>query len=151
MKSVKKLIIFILVIALISAIFIWISNRPLENDIPVAENNAVDERIQIKYFYIIGCPVCDAMELFLDDLEIDFYGVINVRRYNILKYTKFLIELYQKHNVPHRKHGSVPITFFQERYFWGFSPKIGEDIRKYILELTINEMGAPVNGTKESK
>lgn len=135
MKTRNKIIFFISAIILTLAAFVWISGQIIDNNISEAENDILDQRIQIKYFYDRGCSVCAQMELFLNDLEVEFSETINIRRYSFFKHIQFLTGLYQKYNVPRRKWGTVPITFIQDRYFSGFDPEVGQEIRKYILEL----------------
>ena len=124
----KKLILFISVIILFLGVFTPV--RALENN-----PNEINEKIEINFFYVIGCPFCDAMKIFLSDLEKDIPQV-EIRKYNLHKYPVLAKEFYQKHNVPSHKQGLVPITFIQEQYFFGWSEKIGQDIRNYVLELT---------------
>lgn len=123
----KKLILFISVIILFLGVFTPV--RALENN-----PNEINEKIEINFFYVIGCPICDAMKIFLSDLEKDIPQT-NIKRHNIHQHPELAMKFYEKHNVPPREQGVVPITFVQEQYFVGWDERIGQNVRNYVLEL----------------
>jgi hypothetical protein len=65
------------------------------------------------------------------------YPEIKVKKLGVFerKNVELLKEFYQNYKVPLEIQGFFPITFIKERYFLGFSEKIGKDIENYILGL----------------
>jgi len=94
------------------------------------------EKIELNLFYSPTCPHCASEKIFLKELE-KKYPQIEVKKFNIFENqaSEILEEFYQKYKVPQEFQGLVPITFIGDRYFLGFSKRIGKDIEDYIKEL----------------
>jgi len=116
----KKWIFIILLLSLIISSF----------DIVFAQKT-----LEIYFFYSLTCPHCAKEKAFLEKLE-EKYPEIEIKKFPLSerKNIELLKEFYQKYKVPQRIQGFVPISFIRERYFLGFSEKIGQEIEHYILQ-----------------
>jgi len=94
------------------------------------------KKIEINFFYSATCPHCAKEKVFLEELE-EKYPQIEVKKLGLFerKNVELLKGFYRDYKVPSEIQGYVPITFIEERYFFGFSEEIGNDIENYILEL----------------
>ena len=93
------------------------------------------EKIEIDFFYSLTCPHCAKEKIFLEKLK-GKYPEIEIKKFPLSerKNMELLQEFYQRYKVPQRIQGFVPISFIRERYFLGFSEKIGQEIENYILQ-----------------
>ena len=76
--------------------------------------------VHVDFFYSKTCPHCADESEFLETLE-EKYPDIEVMRRGVWEQENIdlLEELYNKHEVPQKEWGSVPITFIDEYYFLG--------------------------------
>jgi len=93
------------------------------------------EKIEVNFFFSPTCPHCAEEKNFLDKLE-DEFKELEIKRYDFSQNQDSISNFYEKYNVPSEEQGFVPITFIKDRYYLGFSQKIGSDIENYISELT---------------
>ena len=82
--------------------------------------NNQEEKVEINYFYKVGCHFCAQEKLFLDEME-EKYPNLVINRFDVLKENKLLKEYYLRYNVPNKYWGATPITFTDEEYFLGFN------------------------------
>jgi glutaredoxin len=81
------------------------------------------------------CPHCNSAKAFLSALQNDQKLELAINDYNISSNIAKAKELYEKHNLPQRYQGLVPVMFIADRYFVGFNEQIGEEIEQFILSL----------------
>jgi len=94
------------------------------------------EKIEINFFSSQTCPHCAEERVFLEDLE-QRYPEVSVKEYDVIFYPenkKILEEFYERHQVPERDRGWVPVVFTPTEYFIGFSEQIGQGIEACIEE-----------------
>jgi len=58
-----------------------------------------------------------------------------VHEYTLGQNTNKAKILYTEYKVPNSQQGLVPAIFVGEKYFVGFNVQIGEEIRRYLLEI----------------
>ncbi len=99
---------------------------------------SAQENIEINFFYSPTCPHCAKEEKFLDEIQ-EKYSDIIINRYlvNETKNIDLLKKYYNDYNVPEEYYGMVPATFTNNKYFVGFSEKIGESIKECIVECQV--------------
>jgi len=99
------------------------------------------KEVEIDFFFSPTCPHCAREEKFLDELE-NKYPDIKINRYLVSgkENVDLLKEYYKKYDVSKSYYGMVPATFTNDKYFIGFSEKIGENIEECILKCKQGEM-----------
>jgi len=122
-NGVKKLIFTIFILGLIFFSFKFV----------LAEEKTL---VEVNFFFSKLCPHCAEERMFLEGLE-KKYSEIKVNKLGTheKENIELLKSLYQKYKVPPREQGLVPVTFIKDKYFLGFSEKIGEDIESYASDL----------------
>ena len=134
---VKKILIFLSI--LILGLFLCLTPSFVLPQGPVLLEASSDKNeglgLEIYFFYSKTCPHCEEAKVFLEKLEGE-YSDIKVDKLGVFEQenVELLRKLYQDYNVLVGEQGFVPITFFEERYFLGFSEEIGQDIENYIIE-----------------
>lgn len=78
------------------------------------------EKVEINYFYKVGCHFCTQEKIFLDEME-DKYPNLIINRFDVYKESKLLKEFYLQYDIPEKYWGATPITFTEEDYFLGFN------------------------------
>jgi len=86
----------------------------------------------IYFFWSPGCPHCLTEKAFLEGLEKKFPQV-EIKQYEFSKNVELVREFYQDYKVPSQEQGFVPVTFIGDKYFVGFSERIGQEIENYVL------------------
>lgn len=94
-----------------------------------------DDKPTLYFFGTPTCPHCLAERAFLDEFK-KRCPQIEIKQYDFSENLGLANELYQEYDVSAQEQGFVPITFMGDKYFIGFSEKIGQDIESYALELT---------------
>jgi len=103
----------------------------------------------IYFFWSPGCPHCLTEKAFLEGLE-KKCPQVEIKQYEFSKNVELMREFYQDYKVPPQEQGFVPLTFIGDKYFVGFSEKIGQEIENYVLteELSSEESCLPTTPEK---
>ncbi len=102
---------------------------------------AVENSVEINFFYSNTCPHCQKEEEFLKELGED-YPEIKINHYEVInnqENQEFLKDLYKKYDVPVREQGYVPVTFTPDKYFIGFSEQTAQDIEACLRDCLFEE------------
>ena len=102
---------------------------------------AEQEVVEIHLFYSNTCPHCKKEKEFLEGLQ-EKYPWIDLKQYEIIsskENQRLLREFYKEYDVPSREWGAVPISFTPDKYFLGFSTKIGEEIETCLKNCIENQ------------
>jgi thiol-disulfide isomerase/thioredoxin len=105
----KKIFAFLLLFLIITPLFSL-----------AAPNVVREDRVEINYFYKVGCHFCVQEKVFLDEMEKKYPDLI-INRFDVYQESKLLKEFYIEYNVPNEYWGATPITFTDEDYFLGFN------------------------------
>lgn len=99
-----------------------------------AEGEDASASESLDFFYSPTCPHCQAEQVFLDELALE-YPDLSITRFNITEGESqaALEALLLQHPGAERYRGLVPLTFYKEQYFVGFDEGVAERIRSAIL------------------
>ncbi len=105
------------------------------SDIAAQPQHIANQQSALIYFYTPTCPFCIQQGRFLDSLQADFPD-LEIIRLNVTERTAIaaLDEVLLDHPDAHAFRGSVPLTFFGEQFFSGFSPAIGDRMRQAVVQ-----------------
>jgi len=92
---------------------------------------------EMNLFYSPTCPHCLAELSWLGTIQ-NKYPDLVVNRYNVFESntSNLLKKFYSDYKVPKIRQGTVPITFLDDEYYYGFSDTIGNDIEYQIKTLS---------------
>jgi len=110
-----------------------------------------EEIVDVVYFYGVGCPHCEDLEEFLDEIKDDYN--LNIVSYEVYlndtnrELAQNLAEAYDE------SFRGVPMTFIGDSAFMGFSSSIGEEIESKIQECEEDCCDSPlvISGVCEQK
>jgi len=91
------------------------------------------EKVDLIFFYSTGCPHCESMKIFLDEIE-PKYEHLNIERYELKDNIELFFEYAEKYDLELGNSVSVPITFIHKRVFSGFNDEIGRTIESYASQ-----------------
>jgi len=124
----KKLILLLLIIS-----FGFLGNP----EFVLAQENS----IEINFFYSTTCPHCKDEKEFLKEVE-QKYPEVKINQYEVInskENQELLTDFYEKHEVPEREQGYVPVTFTPDKYFIGFSDQIANNIEICLKDCLVGE------------
>lgn len=119
MKKMKTIIVILFSLVLLTPALPALGE--IEQDKPV-----------IYFFWSPGCPHCLTEKAFLEGLE-KKCPQVEIKQYEFSKNVELVREFYQDYKVPAQEQGLVPLTFIGDKYFVGFSERIGQEIENYVL------------------
>lgn len=107
--------------------------------------------VEINFFHSETCSVCAKTGIFLKGFQASDPEAVLIKKCSIAEepVVKRLVEFYEKYEVPKSSFGTVPAIFIGERYFVGFSERVGEDIRSYVLQLAKDAKEQPTEQPTE--
>jgi len=118
---------------------------------PFAVAREIDQNKPVIYFFWSpGCPHCLTEKAFLEGLE-KKCPQVEIKQYEFSKNIELMREFYQDYKVRPQEQGFVPLTFIGDKYFVGFSERIGQEIENYVLlteEVSSEELCPPTDSEK---
>lgn len=92
-------------------------------------NNDINESTTIYFFWGTGCPFCEEQKLFLQELEEQYEGRLELKSFNARLNKELLLEIGSSYDM---EPSGVPTTFIGEKYWVGFTPYIRNQIETYV-------------------
>jgi len=134
----RKIIIIVSVVCLLS--ILGVVSFALRQESHLSEKSCEPNgqgAVEVYFFYSDSCSVCAKTNIFLRDFQASYPQQVAVKKCSISEESAVekLIEFYQEHKVPRESFGTVPAVFVGERNFIGFSDRVGQEIKTYVLQL----------------
>lgn len=92
---------------------------------------AQDEKIDVYLFYGVGCPYCEKMDIFLDELT-EENQYLEIHKYEINSNIKLFFQLAQKYGLDIKENVRIPVVFIHEKVYVGYNREIAESIKEYV-------------------
>jgi cytochrome c biogenesis protein CcdA/glutaredoxin len=94
---------------------------------------AEEQKVEIDMFYAVGCPYCEKMEAFLDEISANNTN-LKVNKYNINENIELFFELAEKYNFEVGESVKVPVVFIHEKVFVGYNDEIAQSLEDHIIQ-----------------
>jgi thiol-disulfide isomerase/thioredoxin len=105
--------------------------------------NALENKIEIKFFYSEECPFCKIEKPFLENL-VEKYPQIDLKEFEISQKENadYFLKTLEENNVPAKDRGFIPVVFIGSNFFIGYR---GDDITGKEIEKLVNSLIAGEN------
>jgi cytochrome c biogenesis protein CcdA/glutaredoxin len=97
---------------------------------------AAEQKVEIDMFYKVGCPYCEKMEAFLDELAANetYSTYLLINRYEINQNIDLFFDFAAQYDLEVGESVKIPVVFVHEKVFVGYSEEIAQSLKDYILQ-----------------
>lgn len=134
------------------SVFLLVATLLLTSFLPTAHAVEVpDPAEEMVYFYTDSCPFCQQQGRFLAQLQ-DEFPELKIARFDMTDRSsaRVLSAVVQDFPEAAQFQGSVPLTFYQDRYFAGFNEQTAQELRRLVASAVSEGEGLRPEETEEA-